>query len=1139
MRRRVATWFVLLLVLLFSSKAFPQAAGNSVTSAINVCNTSSSYSLPSLNITGGGLVVLYFGSQGGAGSTGIASITDNNQGSATWNSNNTTQGGGVCDNKGPNYVLGQMWYSIGHPLGPTVITIHTNGGSGNCAVSAQDFLGIGSASLDTNFIAGTFCGIVCGYSNAPLTGQANPTTSNSLAVSLAALTGFLSDGSGNGNARSSGPTGGFTELNDISGIPSLYTAYQFRVAATGSKAGWTASASDCWGAVQNQFDFTAQTPTATATATATATPTASATATATASNTKTPTATATATATATSTATATATATTTNTPTISATPTATATATSTATATPSATPTGVGPCPPITTTISPMLTSLWPINQNSGSTIADIIGSNSATITGNFNFKGGNGVACDPSSGNGCNISTAQTFNSPLPFSFVFKFSGVQGGLIQLAATSAQTASPVFYSAYLDNFGRLTFGVLNYGLDYVIQSSLPYADGNTHTAMITVGDSGMKMYVDGFFVAHRDVKLANYTSGQWFFGGVNQSGWPYSPSSAYFGGTLYCLGWWNGVQLSDTISEQATLATPIPIPANYCNFTGNIASLSQQSGYAYAYQTVNLQTFSTQGPACGNTSPIAPSYQGYNTDSSGNLPAGIMIPQGAHVNMSIGYGPPIPLVMPCASNCPLAGFFPTPTATATPTITPTPTATATATATVTPTATPTAVPGGCMTPSQQVTFTANLCNSTFGSPLLNVRKGDSLFVAAGNNGTGASQVTFITDSQGDTFTANDSFAGQGTTQSAAIGSSFNVAGGPTIVFVTITGGTVCNTNLYVIETPPATAIDVAAHSSSVGFNPITSGTTTSTSQAIEFVLAVTGQNGGALAGGPSNGFTELNDPTNNNSYAACFQTNVVGTQNTQWNPTSNAAAYAAAIAAYKLVTPTATPTGAITPTPTATPTPGGGTPQFVQQASNTSTGTSISASFASNATVGNTVVAFFNSTSTGTIDTLGFSGLGATWVQLGCNQSASTHLVQNCIYAGVVGTPGKTVSVTGTANLPATFTIAEYNNMPGAIALDPSSASCNFSGCGNAIESSTWSNNFAADLIVCDAAFGAASFPANPTAPFINLASVNNGSAIVGQGTYQVVSSMQTFNPFWGSSGTSKAWVASCYGLEY
>jgi len=700
--------------------------------------------------------------------------------------------------------------------------------------------------------------------------------------------------------------------------------------------------------------------------------------------------------------------------------------------------------------------------------------------------------------------------------------------LIQLTSPSAQTSSPVFYAAYLDNFGRLTFGVLNYGLDYVIQSQLPYSDGNIHVAMVTIGNAGMKMYVDGKIVAHRTVQLANYTAGNWFFGGMNPSGWPYSPSSPYFQGTLYCMGWWNGTQLSDSVSESATQATPSPIPNNYCAFTGNIASLAQPPGYAYANQTVTLQTFQTQGPQCGGTSPIAPSYQSYTTDSSGNLPSGIFIQQGAHVQMSIGYGAPIPLVAPCASTCPLANFFPTPTATvsATPTAT---TATSTATATPTVSATPTPIPNQCIFGSQQVEFNISTCNSTGTSPPLNVRAGDSLYVAAGNNGTGASQVTFITDSQGDTWNANDMLNAQGTTQSAAIGSAFNVTGGPTTVSVQIAGGTVCNTNVYVIETPPTNALDVTAHNQSAAASPFDSGTTGITASPSEFVLAVVGQNGSGLSSGPTNGFSELFDPINNQSFAACILTNTQGQQNTQWTPSNFAGQYAAGIAAYKLA-PTATPTGA-TATPTATATPG--MAQFVQQGTNHgSGGTSMVVSFPANAQVGDTVVVYVGSSSTGTIDTLSLSGFGisgGSWHELGGINNISS---QQFIYAGVVASTGQSVTISGLANLSYNAVIAEFTATPNSITQDGGPA-FGVGSNGNTVHPNpAYGTTNPRDIIVCGANSNNA-LSSQPSAPFINLTSL----PLSNQDAYQIVTSTGLFQPSWGN-GTAN-WAAMCAGIQY
>ena len=767
---------------------------------------------------------------------------------------------------------------------------------------------------------------------------------------------------------------------------------------------------------------------------------------------------------------------------------------------------------------------MWPFTETSGTTIHDVVGSNNGTISGGFTYEGGVGVFCNPATGNGCNITTPTTYTNAQPFSFIFKFSGVQGGLIQLANPSSQTAAPVFYAAYLDNFGRLTFGVLNYGLDYVIQSKLPYADGNIHVAMVTIGSAGMKMYVDGKIVAHRTVQLANYTAGKWFFGGMNQSGWPYSPSSAYFSGTLYCMGWWNGAQLSDFVAEQATLPFPPPIPNNYCSFTGNIASLAQPPGYAYANQAVTLQTFQTQGPACGGTSPIAPSFQTYTTDSQGNLPSGIFIQQGAHLNMSIGYGAPIPLVAPCASTCPLANFFPTPTATPTPS--PSATPTISATATITATATPTPIPLACISGGQQIETTISTCGGT-GTATLNVRAGDSLYVAAGNNGTGASQVTFISDSQGDVWNANDVLNAEGTVQSAAIGSSFNVAGGLTTVTVQIAGGTVCNTNVYLIETPPSNNLDVTAKNQSAAASPFDSGTTAPTYGGSEFVLAVVGQNGNALSTGPSNGFSELLDPANNQSFAACNVVPVNTLANTQWTPITFAGSYAGGIAAYKFV-PTATPTGSSMPT--ATPTPG--LPMFVQE-NGTAVNNGTSMSVPLHAAVNDTVVLFFEGQASGGLSSLVVTGMGAVWTQLGCHL-ASNNALQDCLYAVVVVSPNGAIDISGLANLPSIATVAEWSGMPITLTQDGSATSG--TGTSSPIQPAPYSNTNGRDLLVCNAAISSSGFTGSPSAPWITLMPQHE-IANAGQGTYQIVTSNSSFQPQW--TGGTAPWTATCAGLEY
>ena len=392
------------------------------------------------------------------------------------------------------------------------------------------------------------------------------------------------------------------------------------------------------------------TPTVTATATATSTPTATATATSTG-----PTPTATATATATPTVTASATATNT----------ATATATATLTATP--TPTATAGCPLCIGEMNP--TSLW-VPPTSGNTIPDSIDSNPLTIAGDSNatLMSNNSIYCNTQSqsGVGCDLPSSVPYSNAQPMSVLMAFSGTGGPLAQFGGQPSISTFQQYYELYLDTFGRLTFGAFNYGNLNVLQNQqhATYADGNEHIAVATIGSSGMNLYADGSKVGSQNSTLSNYGAGYWLFGGAGLTGaspsgntWPYAPPTNWFNGTLYCMAWWNGTQLTDQQAESATLSKPItPIANNYATLTGSIASLVQGTGYAYANQPVTFKTQQSQGsylPGCGSQVGIAPSEMTYTTDSYGNLPSGVQIPQGAHVTMQIASGPPTPLIISC------------------------------------------------------------------------------------------------------------------------------------------------------------------------------------------------------------------------------------------------------------------------------------------------------------------------------------------------------------------------------------------------------------------------------------------------------------------------------------------------------
>lgn len=327
-------------------------------------------------------------------------------------------------------------------------------------------------------------------------------------------------------------------------------------------------------------------------------------------------------------------------------------------------------CPANVTGISPSATSCWPLQETSGTTITDTIDSNSGTIGGGYTLNQNGGIACNNTTTgtngeNGCNITTPSDLSNPQPMTLYFDFAGSSGGIAQLG-TSSGTAGVPYYVIFLDNHGKLTFGVDNFDTQEIIQSPLPYADGNEHKAVVSVGAGGEKLYVDGSLVASRNVTLANYVNGYWFFGGINTANWQLSPSYENFNGTLYTFAWWNGSQLTDAQAISLTGGNPSAITNSYCTFTNQIASLNPQKGFALANQklTFTLNPSQLQLPGGGSNLPIAPNWSEVcQTDASGNILSGCQIPQGAHVNLSVGSGPPISLVIPFSTACDLTAIM--------------------------------------------------------------------------------------------------------------------------------------------------------------------------------------------------------------------------------------------------------------------------------------------------------------------------------------------------------------------------------------------------------------------------------------------------------------------------------------------
>lgn len=195
--------------------------------------------------------------------------------------------------------------------------------------------------------------------------------------------------------------------------------------------------------------------------------------------------------------------------------------------------------------------SYWKLNESSGPTLADSTGGgNTATaqaISDNGLYVGGvtygqpgaisgdNAVTLDGSSGY---VTSLLSYTNPGPFSVEvwFKTTTTAGGML-IGFGDHQTGSSGNYDRhiYMTNSGQLVFGTCCSVT--TIETSGSYNDGNWHYAVGTWANNTLSFYVDGSLIGTATGNLQSYT-GYWRLGYDNLGGWPSSPSSYYFAGTI-------------------------------------------------------------------------------------------------------------------------------------------------------------------------------------------------------------------------------------------------------------------------------------------------------------------------------------------------------------------------------------------------------------------------------------------------------------------------------------------------------------------------------------------------------------------------------------------------------------------------
>lgn len=218
----------------------------------------------------------------------------------------------------------------------------------------------------------------------------------------------------------------------------------------------------------------------------------------------------------------------------------------------------------------------WRLGETTGTTGVDMIGSRPLTYSGvTLNSAGALAVDADPSV-TFTGTSTSRAFSSasrPGPTeSFTvqawFRTNTNRGGKI-IGYGNSQTGSSGTNDrhVYMDNSGRLNFGVMYGTTRSIVTSQRAYNDNAWHQVTASMGADGMRLYVDGALVASRtDVTRANEYPGFWRIGGDNLANWGNRPASDFFNGRIDEVAVYHRVLDAAAISRQYAIGTTAAVP---------------------------------------------------------------------------------------------------------------------------------------------------------------------------------------------------------------------------------------------------------------------------------------------------------------------------------------------------------------------------------------------------------------------------------------------------------------------------------------------------------------------------------------------------------------------------------------------
>lgn len=188
----------------------------------------------------------------------------------------------------------------------------------------------------------------------------------------------------------------------------------------------------------------------------------------------------------------------------------------------------------------------WPLNETSGTAGLNWAGGNDLKV--NNATRGATGpdqtVATTATTFSGSTNSTAgTTATTPGPQEFTveawFKTNSIRGGkIVGFGSSASGNSSSYDRQIYLDNSGRVTFGVYP-GETRTITSATGYNNNVWHHVVGSLSPSGQVLYIDGVKIGERtDTTSAQAYNGYWRVGGDNLGSWPSAGTSAYLSGSI-------------------------------------------------------------------------------------------------------------------------------------------------------------------------------------------------------------------------------------------------------------------------------------------------------------------------------------------------------------------------------------------------------------------------------------------------------------------------------------------------------------------------------------------------------------------------------------------------------------------------